>query len=603
MTAAAVLFQERLERVRTAALSDTAAITVLALLTTVLAAITWGTWGDLDSDTGYEVVAAARMVDGELPYRDFVYYYGPLAPALAGLVSLVASTGLWSAVGLGFAITLAILAATYAVARIVVDPLGAALATTIAAAVAFIPDNYSYVLPHTHSATLGTLLLLALLLAIWRSASNATSAGLVAVGGCVGLLLLTKPEPAVAGVFAVSVWLAARSRSGASVRRPLALVAAPALAIPALVYGGLLTFVSPDRLVLDNLYPVDVLEAGGNVELRGRVPLTLSSFVELGGKLALYAAGAAMLLLAAYCMRRGGLARRVALGAAGLGGLGAVGAALANPEALRHGLEFVYGWIPAGAALALGVCLWRRRGSRDAGSPAAQVELAGLAALTAVAATTYPGFFPHAPHEQMAAYYIPLAAIFLARLHLRELAPTRQAYVVGALWVGFVAVAGLGLTLKDARADSVVVHGAAGALAEQPREAALMQGALDWIERETKPGEQIFVAPMMTGLYALSGRTSPVAELSMLPDALPSAADEQRAIAALESAEVRLVITDDRTWPGYGHTQFGDSFDRGLARWLATSFERAGSLRAGAGTTFEGHQAPRTLTIWKRRKS
>ncbi len=124
------------------------------------------------------------------PYRDFVYYYGPLAPALGGLVSFVANVGIWSAVGLGFAITLAILAATYGVARIVVDPLGAALATTIAAAVAFIPDNFSYVLPHTNDATLGTLLLLVLLIGIWRYACNATAARLVAVGSCVGLLAL-----------------------------------------------------------------------------------------------------------------------------------------------------------------------------------------------------------------------------------------------------------------------------------------------------------------------------------------------------------------------------------------------------------------------------
>ena len=125
---------------------------------------------------------------------------------------------------------------------------------------------------------------------------------------------LTKPEPAVAGLFAVAIWLALRSRSGTSLRREVALVAAPALLIPAVVYGGLLTFVSADRLLFDNLYPVDVLEAGGNIEVRGRVPLTLSSFVELGGKFALYAAGAALMLLAAYCLQRGGLARRAALG-------------------------------------------------------------------------------------------------------------------------------------------------------------------------------------------------------------------------------------------------------------------------------------------------
>ena len=39
-------------------------------------------------------------------------------------------------------------------------PLGAFLATSLVAAVAFIPDNFWNVLPHTITATLGTLTLL-----------------------------------------------------------------------------------------------------------------------------------------------------------------------------------------------------------------------------------------------------------------------------------------------------------------------------------------------------------------------------------------------------------------------------------------------------------
>ena len=145
------------------------------------------------------------------------------------------------------------------------------------------------------------------------------------------------------------------------------------------------------------------------------------------------------------------------------------------------------------------------------------------------------------------------------------------------------------------------MHGAAGSLSEEPREAAFDEGALGWIERETKPGEPIFVAPMMTGLYALSGRTSPVEELSILPDALPSVDDERRAIDALESAGVRLVITDDRTWPGYGHTSYGMSFDKELATWIRQNYRRAAAIVAPAHETFEGARPERTLSIWLRR--
>ena len=35
----------------------------------VLVAVTWGTWGDLAHDTGYDFVAAQRIADGQLPTR------------------------------------------------------------------------------------------------------------------------------------------------------------------------------------------------------------------------------------------------------------------------------------------------------------------------------------------------------------------------------------------------------------------------------------------------------------------------------------------------------------------------------------------------------
>ena len=80
------------------------------------------------------------------------------------------------------------------------------------------------------------------------------------------------------------------------------------------------------------------------------------------------------------------------------------------------------------------------------------------------------------------------------------------------MWLAFLAIAGVGLTIKDARLDAAEVRGAGGALAETPNEAALYQGALDWIARETRPGEPIFVAPLMPSLYTRCriARTRPI---------------------------------------------------------------------------------------------
>ena len=128
-------------------------------------------------------------------------------------------------------------------------------------------------------------------------------------------------------------------------------------------------------------------------------------------------------------------------------------------------------------------------------------------------------------------------------------------------------------------------------------EAALYAGALGWIERETDPASPILVAPMLTGLYALSGRTSPLPRLSILPGALPSVDDERASHRCrLEAAGVPLVITDDREWPGYGHTSFGKSFDQELAAWIRQNYTRAAVIRAPAHETFEGN-APGTHAV------
>jgi hypothetical protein len=292
---------------------------------------------------------------------------------------------------------------------------------------------------------------------------------------------------------------------------------------------------------------------------------------------------------------RGGTWLRSTTALVALGGGLAVAGSIATPEALRHGLQFAYGWIPAGAVLAVVVLVIRFRRRSGEWTPAEQSTLAATAALAALAATGYAAFFVHTPEPQMAAFALPLAAPLLARLHLAELARVPAAALLGALWLAFLAAAGAGLTLKDARAESVSVHGAGGAIAETPAEARLYQSALDVIAARTNPGDPILVAPLMTGLYPLSGRESPLPEISLLPGALPTRADERAAIARLEKTDVRLVITDNREWPGYGHTSFGDSFDRELARWIEGNFNHAATIRTPG-------DKDRALDVWLKRR-
>jgi hypothetical protein len=276
-----------------------------------------------------------------------------------------------------------------------------------------------------------------------------------------------------------------------------------------------------------------------------------------------------------------------------VGGVAAVASA-ADPEALRHALLYAYGWIPAGAAAAALALLVRAARGGDRG-PAVQARIAGLAALAVLAATNYGGFYAYSWKPQLAVYAIPLASVFLVRLHLVELARSPGARAVGAAWLVALAAAGLGLTLRDAHAESATVRGPGGSLRATPAYAAAYQQAVDAVVARTHAGDPVLLAPEMTWMYSLAQRTNPLPEINLLPGTLAGAGREQAAIERLRDAHVRVAVIDRHAFVGFAQTSFGGSFDRLLDRWIRARFVRVATYRTGSGV-----ESPR-LELWVRR--
>jgi hypothetical protein len=576
--------------------ADVAATALLVGLCAVLAGLTWKTWGDLGVDVGYDLLASSRIAHGELPYVDFIYFYGPLGVGVLALAAWVSGSVIGSAIAVGVVVATLIVVGTYAVARTQVEPLGAVLAAGITAPLAFAPNNFSYVLPHSFSASFALLLSLVFLFAVGRYVSTARERWLLTAGAALGLVTLTRPEFAFATTLGAASWLALRAvRTRRGALREAGLLAAPLVLVALVGYGPFLTQVSLHHLVFDNLYPVDALRGSGNVLLHSYAPFTVSSFVHLFAKTALYATGAALLVLVAYLVSRPGRLRRpLVVLVVALGG-GIVVASLVRPETLRYYLEFVYAWIPLGALVAI-VVLLRRFRQQATWSGADQVALAGAVVLFVLAVKTYNAFLFHAPEPQLAVYAAPFAAIFLARLHLQELVrpPTTAAYVLGAAWLAFLALSGTGLTLKDAHAKSATVRGPEGSLRDDPSDQRVLQEAVRWIDRETRPGDYVLVGPQLQALYVLSGRRDPLEQLSLLPGSLGDANGERAAAAMLDRKRVRLVVIDEREFPEFDQSSFGRSFDRLLAARIAAHYEKAAVLR-GTG------EHAKVLAIWVRR--
>ena len=144
-------------------------------------------------------------------------------------------------------------------------------------------------LPHTIAATLATLGLLCLLLGLRQLHRKETTGWLVGVGALLGLLALTKPEPALAGIAAVTA-LARAALGGSDGQAHGALHRRRRGRGARGRYGAFLLAVSPTPSS-SNLFPRDTISGGGDVLLRARMPLTPGSLVELGGRAAIYAAG------------------------------------------------------------------------------------------------------------------------------------------------------------------------------------------------------------------------------------------------------------------------------------------------------------------------
>ena len=575
--------------------ADALAIVGALVFAAILVGATWGTWGDLAADTGYDLLAGARLAGGELPYRDYVYYYGPLAPFLLALFYVIGGVSLGTGVALGLSLAFGCIVATYALARLLrLSPLGALLTAAVTAPVVLGPRSFNFVQPHTYSAPSGLLAALGFLIGVTRYAGTGRRGWLVAAGTCAGLVTLTRPE-LVGGTFAAgAVWLVLRAWLGKGSWREAALLIGPALAIPAAVYGALATVVPPQKLLFENLYPIATLKAAGNVILKGNAPMTLASFVDIAARAAFYAVGAVGLLVLAAALTRPGRLRQIALVVAGVGGIGALAVVVLRPETVRYYLTIAYGWIPIGVVVLVVVLLWRALRAHGAWDAAAQGELAASIVLAAFALKTYAIFFMYSHVPQIAAYAVPLVAIFLARLHLVHLARTPAAYAVGAAWLAFLAVAGTELTVKDARSESAVVAGPGGRMYVQPAEAPAYRDAVAWILTRTAPKDSILVGPQLTALYVLTERRNPLPSLSLLPGALPTAAHERDAIRRLEAAGVKLAIIDRQEFSIYGHSSFGVSFQRELAAWVHEHFERAATLGDGRG------KSP-TLDVWVRR--
>jgi len=380
---------------------------VFALLTLV----SWQRWIQPYIDTGRELMVPWRLAHGERLYRDVHFHHGPLGPYLAAVTDGLAGRSLPARTGLYALVALLHVAALDRLARAMLSPWRAALATSsaIAAAVFLWPGGWLF--PFSFDTALAVA---ALTWALALAAEPGSARADLAAGICLLAALLSRPEIGLSGV----IVLAAAARR--SPRRLVALGAAP-LAASAAGYALLSTGIPRDRLVADGwLRVIEPPEAFQNVYRAyaglDRVGLRTAELLLAGMVLVLVGA---LLVAASWIGSRlaagGQRAPAAAVGALAIGALVfAAAVRLRPPAALAERVSLVpplVRVIPVWLAIAAGlrlVSVLRGRAPRGplSGVPEAVLWMAAVFGARMLLAAGYVG-----PYD---AFFLPLPVVVAA---------------------------------------------------------------------------------------------------------------------------------------------------------------------------------------------
>ncbi len=221
---------------------------VIGAVAVAMLARTRGTWPDPLVDYGTHLYTPWQVSLGRVLYRDVAFYSGPLSTYVnAGLFRLF-GVGLHTLeVANGLVLT-AMMALAYRLARRASGPTAAVAGGVVFALVFAFGQgvelgNYNWVTPYNHELTHGVLLAAVAIAAADRFARTDRLRWAAAAGTALGALLLTRVEPAVAGLAAVTVQLAATAwTTRAPARRTGVAVAAVVGPAAAVVLAAVVAF-------------------------------------------------------------------------------------------------------------------------------------------------------------------------------------------------------------------------------------------------------------------------------------------------------------------------------------------------------------------------
>jgi ABC-type multidrug transport system fused ATPase/permease subunit len=171
--------------------------------------LAWANWGKINApiiDIGREVEISARLLSGQVLYRDIATYYGPLAYYTNALGLLVFGQRLEVFYAVGVSLALVATLPFYRLAKRLTCPSWAALCTIcMLIYCAISPGLFHFILPYSYGAAYGIVLSLLAIAAVDCYFSTSKTRWLVLSAIACGLAGLAKQEYGVAALASVLI--------------------------------------------------------------------------------------------------------------------------------------------------------------------------------------------------------------------------------------------------------------------------------------------------------------------------------------------------------------------------------------------------------------
>ncbi len=550
----------------------------------VLLVVTHGTWADPWIDNGAQLDAPARMVRGEVPYRDFLWHFGPFSIYLNALAFTLFGPWLSTIFALNFFVFLALLAILFTLCRSVADRFGAALATSTAAIFFGFSSHvaaagYNFMCPYSHELTHGLVLSAGAVLAASKFSETGRTGSLAMTGVLVGLSFLTKPEVFLAAVLGIALPLGVRTLTAHE--RPIlpyrvALFAMAALAPLAVAFATLAAAMpwqdAVSALVAPHLaasssaaLALPFYRRGMGLDAPARGLLLMSA--SLGGWIAAF-----------LPIIVGALAQRSAHTAVRAGGF----VLLVAPPLLLGILHAGIPWFAAAAALPIltltiivvAAARWARAG------PTAQTGLVRAAALGALSLGLLSKMILNARFHQYG-FALALPATVLVVAILLGAVP-RWIAARGGAALGYRVSATLVLALalvsclqgirRAVEYRSVRVEAPGGTFFADDR-GRVLQSVLNRVQTGVAPSETLSVLPEGAMVNFLAKRRGASWTTYNVPPWATGSESEASALAELQRDPPDHVIFVDFDISEYGYRQFGVDYAPRVGNWIRSEYE------------------------------